>query len=90
MKTYNKRQYRQDLADVAAKFQANRTAQIILVHAMDAAATCTVEQGDELNRLYDEEYNIEQERKEIERRWYTRNWTAAEYNTASLMANNVD
>lgn len=90
MTSYNKRQYRQDLADVAAKFQANRTAQIILVHAMDAAATVTVEQGDELNRLYDEEYDIEQERQDIERRWSTRNWTAADFTTASLTAQNVD
>ena len=90
MTTYNKRQYRQDLADNAAKFSANRTAQIILVRAMDAAAAVTVEQGDALNRLYDEEYDIEQERKDIERRWYTRNYTAADFETANLMAANVD
>ncbi|HEY0120633.1 MAG TPA: hypothetical protein VGC14_02540 [Rhizobium sp.] len=88
--TYTKRQY---LADIAA----NETA-IIAVKAELNGYNERVEAGEKIteapseawNAAHDREWDLQQERSDIERRWSTRNWTWQDHSFAALVSANID
>lgn len=90
MTKYTKRQY---LADIAANEAA-----VAAVKAELESYNIRVENGekvtDELsevwNAAHDREWELEQERHDIERRWSRRNWGAADYSSYDLVAANID
>jgi cell division protein FtsL len=45
---------------------------------------------EEANAIYDKEYQVEQEIRDLEHDRDTRNWTGAEWNSWNLMIDNVD
>lgn len=90
MTQYTKRQYAADIA-------ANETA-IAAVQAELAAYNDRAEAGQQItealsaawNAAHDREWVLEQERRDIERRWTQRNWTGADYASYELVAANID
>ncbi len=90
MSKYTKRQY---LADVAANQAA-----IEVVRAELAGYNDRVEAGENIaeelssawNAAHDREWEFEQKRHDIERRWTMRNWTYADHASYELVAANVD
>lgn len=90
MTTYTKRQY---LADIAANEASLATVKAEL-EALNARAESGEQITEELssawNALHDSEWEIEQDRLSIERRWSQRKWTGADYAFAELVAANID
>lgn len=48
------------------------------------------DQTNDVNDMYDKEYETETEIRFLDKAWETRNWTAAEWNTYELMTSNTD
>lgn len=88
MTKYTKRQY---LADIAANEAAisEIKSQINAINDRVEAGETGIEFG-KFNTLHDHEYELEQERRDIERRWSTRNWTYADHASYELVAANID
>ena len=90
MTKYTKRQYN---SDIAANQAATAAVQVELASYNDRA-----EAGEQIaealsaawNNAYDREWELEQERRDIDRRWAQRNWTSADYATYELVAANID
>ena len=90
MTKYTKRQYNQDVATNEASFAE--------VKADLAAYNARVEGGERItetlsaawNAAHDREWELEQERAAIERRWTTRTWTYADHASYELVAANID
>lgn len=90
MTKYTNRQY---LADIAANEAA-----IIAVQAELESYNVRVENGEKIteelsiawNAAHDKEWELEQDRHSIERRWTQRNWGAADYASYDLVAANID
>jgi hypothetical protein len=86
---YTKRQY---LADIAAN-EADQAAVVELLasfHARLEAGESIHALSDAWNAAHDREYDLEQERADIERRWSRRHWTGADYALRELVAANID
>lgn len=49
-----------------------------------------VEKYDGLNAKHDKVWKLEQDIKALENRWNTRNWTANDWNSHALVAQNID
>jgi len=43
-----------------------------------------------LNSMYDQEWELEQEIKSLDRAWATRDWTSQDWQRYSLIVNNID
>jgi len=90
MTKYNKRQY---LADIAAN-----EASVAAIKAELASYDARVDDGEKItealaeawNAAHDREWELEQERIGIERRWIQRKWTGADFAYAELVAANID
>lgn len=90
MTLYTKRAY---LADIAANEAAAAAVAADLVRfndTLEQTGTLTAELSDAWNAAYDRQYDIEQERADIERRFSRRRWTGADYATHDLIAANID
>jgi chromosome segregation ATPase len=90
MTKYTKRQY---LADIAANEAAIEAVQAELASYNDrveAGELITEELSIAWNAAHDKEWDHEQERAAIERKWITRNWTGADYASYELVAANID
>ena len=90
MNKYTKRQY---LADIAANEAAIETVKAELesyIVRIENGEKMTEELSNAWNAAHDREWEIEQERLDIERRWTRRNWNAADYATYDLVAANID
>lgn len=86
---YTKRQYLSDIA-------ANETA-LAAVRAELSAFADRAEAGEAIhtmsdawNAAHDRQYEIEQERFDIERRWSTRKWSWQDHSFAELVSANID
>ena len=90
MTKYTKRQYLSDIA-------ANETA-VAAVKAELSSYNDRVEAGEKItealaaawNAAHDREWELEQERQAIERRWTQRNWSWQDHSFASLVSANID
>lgn len=89
MTKYTKRQYNKDIA-------ANEAA-IAAVQAELASYADRAEAGESVNDMsdawnlaHDREYALEQERRDIERRFSTRNWSWQDHSFAELVSANID
>lgn len=87
--SYTKRQYLADLA-------ANEAAQAATADLL-ASFNARLEAGESIaalasdwNAAHDREWDLQQERFDIESRWNRRHWTAADYATYELVAANID
>lgn len=90
MTNYTKRQY---LADLAANHISAADLRIEMEsyqNRMEAGETLTADMSDEWNNAYDAEWELSEERRDIERRWNRRHWTGADYATHDLIAANID
>lgn len=86
---YTKRQYLKDIA-------ANDEAVTQLGHDLNEAlakfeaGNASPELSDHLNALHDREWQLNDERRDIEMRWTCRNWTSADWASHELAAANID
>jgi len=90
MTKYTKRQY---LADIAANETAIASIKAELENlnaSAEAGEKITEELSITWNAAHDREWELEQERFDIERRWTQRNWNGADYAFAELVAANID
>lgn len=81
-----KKVYEQAKAALEAELAATRTT-LALAQATDGASLPDIDMWDE---YHDREADVEMALHSLARNWERRNWTAADYNTASLIANNID
>lgn len=89
MTNYTKRQY---LADLAANHISAADLRIEMEsyqNRMEAGEPIDT-LSDAWNAAYDRQYELDQERADIERRWSQRNWSWQDHSFASLVAANVD
>lgn len=89
MTKYTKRQY---LADLAANHMSAADLRIELEsyqNRLEAGEPIDT-LSDAWNAAYDRQYELDQERADIERRWSRRNWTGADYASYELVAANID
>mgnify|MGYP000644426239 CR=1 FL=1 len=86
---YTKRQY---LADIAVNEAAIAVVQATLSGFADALdnGTSIEALSEAWNAAHDREYELEQDRQDIERRWNRRHWTATDYAARELVADNID
>jgi len=90
MTKFTKRQY---LAAIAANEAATEAVKAELSSYNDrveAGEKITESLSGAWNAAHDREWELEQERFGIERRWTQRNWTGADYAFAELVAANID
>ncbi len=90
MTKFTKRQY---LAATAANEAAIAEVKAELSsynERVEAGEKITPELSDAWNAAHDREWDLEQERHSIERRWTRRNWTGADYASYELVAANID
>lgn len=89
MITYTKRIY---LAEIAANEAAIAAVQSELADYAARVETgeCVHALSEAWNAAHDREYDLEQERFEIERRWSQRRWTGADHARRELIAANID
>lgn len=87
--SYTKRQYLADLA-------ANEAAQAATADLL-ASFNARLEAGESIaalasdwNAAHNREWDLQQEREDIERRFSRRRWTGADYATHDLIAANID
>jgi len=71
------------------KMRSELEAKIIGIQSQtnDSEATRTSEEWD---ALYDAEYNLEQEIKDLDHKYQTRNWTTADWSSYDLVCRNID
>ena len=50
----------------------------------------TLDQCEQVNALYDQEYEINEAISDLTREWGTRNWTGSDWSTHSLVMQNID
>jgi hypothetical protein len=89
MTKFTKRQY---LAEVAANHMSAADLRIELEsyqNRLEAGEPIDT-LSDAWNAAYDRQYELDQERADIERRWSRRGWTGADHATHDLIAANVD
>ena len=90
MTKYTKRAY---LADIATNEAEAATVQITLAQfaaRLEDGETLTTEWSEAWNAAHDREWELSEERADIERRWNRRHWTGADHATAELVAANID
>jgi len=90
MTKYTKRQY---LADVAANEVEMQKVKDFLNHLnekVENGAQINEEISNVWNAAHDKEWEIEQERSDIERRWNRRNWTWQDHSEYALVSANID
>lgn len=88
-KKYTKRQYLADLAANDAAMIENEKALAAFQSRCDAGEWSD-EMSDAWNAEHDKTYEIECERKDIERRWNRRNWTWQDWSEHELVSQNID
>lgn len=90
MVTYTKRAY---LADIAANEAALAAVRLTLSNFADRiedGGESIADLSESWNAAHDREYELQQERADIERRWSRRRWTAADHAAYELVAANID
>jgi len=90
MTKYTKRQYVADTIANAAAIAANKMLLESFNDRLESGETLTETWSNEWNAAHDREYELEQERFEIERRWSQRNWTWADHSHHDLVMQNID
>lgn len=50
----------------------------------------SIDEADSINDMHDKVSELEQMIKDLEGRWQTRNWSGSDWNTHSLIAQNID
>ena len=89
MTKYTKRQYLADIAANEAAIEAVK-AELSSYNDRAEAGESVNEMSDAWNAAHDREWDLEQERHSIERRWTQRKWGAADYASYELVAANID
>ena len=89
MTKYTKRQYLADIAANEAAIEAVK-AELESYNVRAEAGESVNEMSEAWNAAHDKEWELEQERHSIERRWLQRNWGAADYASYELVAANID
>lgn len=90
MTKYTKRQYLADIASNEAAIAAVKAELSSYNDRAEAGEKITEAWSGAWNAAHDREWDLEQERFDIERRWTQRNWTASDYAFAELVAANID
>lgn len=90
MTKYTKAQYKKDIAanDAAAIEVKERLA--AFDRMVDNGEKITEEISDAWNAMYDREWEVQQEREDIERRFRRRNWTWQDHAEHDLVMMNID
>ena len=89
MTKYTKRQYTKDIAANEAAILENKA----LLESFNARAEngeSVNDMSDAWNDAHDRTYQLEDERRDIERSFRTRNWTWQDHSFASLVSANID
>lgn len=89
MTKYTKRQYLADIAANEAAIEAVK-AELESYNVRAEAGESVNEMSEAWNAAHDKEWELEQERHSIERRWTQRKWGAADYAAYELVAANID
>lgn len=90
MTKYTKRQYLADIAANEAAIEAVKAELESYNARAESGEEITEELSNAWNAAHDKEWELEQERALIERRWVRRNWGAADYATYELVSANID
>lgn len=90
MSKYTKRQYLADIAANEAALEAVKAELSTYNDRAEAGEPITEALSRAWNAAHDREWELEQERQNIERRWTQRNWGAADYAAYELVAANID
>lgn len=90
MTKYTKRQYLADIATNEAAIVAVQNELNGYNERVEAGEQITEELSNAWNAAHDKEWELEQDRHSIERRWTQRNWTGADYASYELVAANID
>jgi hypothetical protein len=90
MTKFTKRQYLAAIATNEAAIEAVKAELSRYNDRVEAGEKITEALSEAWNAAHDREWELEQERFGIERRWTQRNWTGADYAFAELVAANVD
>lgn len=90
MTKYTKRQYAADIAANEAAIAAVKAELADYSDRAEAGERITEALSIAWNAAHDREWELEQERFTIERRWTQRNWTGADYASYELVAANID
>lgn len=89
MTKYTKRQYNKDVVANEAALASVKAELSSFADRAEAGESVT-EMSDAWNAAHDRQYEIEQERRDIERRLSTRNWNWQDHSFASLVSANID
>ena len=79
-----KREYTKQMTDLTFR---KATLDAMIAKIID---TGWVEKYDKLNGMHDRSYRLEQAIKDLDRTWQRRNWTAGDYASYALIAQNID
>ena len=90
MTKYTKRQYLADIATNEAAVAAVKAELASYNDCVEAGEKITEALSDAWNAAHDREWELEQERFDIERRWSTRNWSWQDHSFAALVSANID
>lgn len=88
--TYTKRQYLNDIAVNEAAIALVQAELSSYNERVEAGERITEELSTTWNDAHDREWDLEQERSAIERKWTTRKWTCADHASYELVAANID
>lgn len=90
MTKYTKRQYLADIAANESAIEAVKSEIESYNVRVEAGEQITEELSNAWNAAHDKEWELEQDRHNIERRWIQRDWTGADYASYELVAANID
>ncbi|QIG67422.1 hypothetical protein EVB39_093 [Rhizobium phage RHph_TM3_3_9] len=90
MTKFTKRQYNAEIAANEAAIAAVVVELSGYNDRVEAGERISDELSNAWNAAHDRQYELEQERASIERRWSTRNWTHADHMSYELVAQNID
>lgn len=90
MTKYTKRQYLADIATNEAEAASVKAKLSGYNDRVEAGEPVTESLSVSWNAAYDREWEIEQERQDIERRWSRRNWNWQDHSFAELVSQNID
>lgn len=90
MTKYTKAQYNRDIAnnnEYSSEVKARLNALAVFA---DNGGNVTEKISQNWNDLHDREWELQQERETIERRWNRRNWTWQDHSEHDLVTQNID
>lgn len=89
MTKFTKRQYLSAVAANEAAIEAIKAELASYADRADAGENVN-DMSEAWNAAHDSQYDLEQERQSIERRWSTRNWTWQDHSFGELVSANID